>query len=794
MKFRINFILCSLLSLFFFHTSYADFINGNFEATYTPDLTTFSPITGWTQTGYTFTGAGPTPPAAPTSISSINLVTTPASAISEHVGGPGFLPKSTDDYFLEGATPTPTLLLPIAGTQSLIINVRPYHTPKTKSGTNLSISGWTTVASRATEVSQTITVSSTDVDATDHKVHIRFIAAPVLQNSPHAANQQPFVAIELDNSTTGRTGANPLYFQWNYGGQPGAQWNSLTAGGTNQGSDSSYQYQIFNAFDISPGNAFIHVGDQITLRLLASGCSPGGHEGHMYVDQVGVNIPSDLLWISGTGPAQSTPGNNITYTYTYTNTENVPVNNVEIVVGMPVQANGTLQKTTFVSVTTPTAGTSSPSCTGTLGQTTPITCTIGTLSAGQTGTFQMTVNIPSGWATSTGPVNHGNYTIGTTGNPELIGPLIQTGLVAPSSSSNLSVNVSGLPTTATDGFAYSGSFTCSNTTDAFASGNATDATCDISNLPPGLTSTGCVIATTSPPPPSSPVWTDHSTIPANQIVTCDVSGTPTTPGTFIASAETSATNNSNTTDNTANATIIVDANVTTSGDGHETITPPSRTVTSGSTASFTVTPDTGYTLNNTHGGTCPAGSFSGNTYTTGAITNNCNVTFSATINTYQVTPSGDGHETFTPNTPQTVNYNLTQAFTVTADPGYILLQTTGGTCPTGSFSGNTYTTGQIIADCTVNFSVESIIPATINGSTVLSPVSICCGRPVLLGDLPGGTGPTTYTATPSSNDIQCIIGHSGSQAYLKVHGIGTCTVTGTRTGAPSGSLTVISHP
>ncbi|RKT44451.1 trypsin-like peptidase domain-containing protein [Thiocapsa rosea] len=61
-----------------------------------------------------------------------------------------------------------------------------------------------------------------------------------------------------------------------------------------------------------------------------------------------------------------------------------------------------------------------------------------------------------------------------------------------------------------------------------------------------------------------------------------------------------------------------------------TVTPTSRTVNQGSTASFTVTANTGYTRNNAVGGTCPAGGWSGNTYTTGAVTANCAVSFSFT--------------------------------------------------------------------------------------------------------------------------------------------------------------------
>src|SRR4051812_43159370 len=57
--------------LFFMQPAFADFINGGFESTYTPDSTTCSPITGWTQTGYYFPGTGS---SSPTSINDIGLL------------------------------------------------------------------------------------------------------------------------------------------------------------------------------------------------------------------------------------------------------------------------------------------------------------------------------------------------------------------------------------------------------------------------------------------------------------------------------------------------------------------------------------------------------------------------------------------------------------------------------------------------------------------------------------------------------------------------------------------------
>ena len=176
---------------------------------------------------------------------------------------------------------------------------------------------------------------------------------------------------------------------------------------------------------------------------------------------------------------------------------------------------------------------------------------MGTLQPGQTGTFQVTVNIPSGWALSSGPVNNGNYPISGNGVSSLLGPLVQTNLASPSNLSNLVANADELPTQAYLGSLYSGTFTCSNTSTANASGDAPNASCDITTLPPGLGVTGCTIS------PLNLAWSAPSTIPINQTVTCTVSGTPTTTGAFTATITTNAENNLNSTTNHADVLITV---------------------------------------------------------------------------------------------------------------------------------------------------------------------------------------------------------------------------------------------
>lgn len=65
----------------------------------------------------------------------------------------------------------------------------------------------------------------------------------------------------------------------------------------------------------------------------------------------------------------------------------------------------------------------------------------------------------------------------------------------------------------------------------------------------------------------------------------------------------------------------------TAGMGGE-VTPSRQIIDSGSSTSFTVTADTGYNHAESVGGTCPAGSWNGNIYTTGYVTDDCSVSFS----------------------------------------------------------------------------------------------------------------------------------------------------------------------
>jgi uncharacterized repeat protein (TIGR01451 family) len=133
--------------------------------------------------------------------------------------------------------------------------------------------------------------------------------------------------------------------------------------------------------------------------------------------------------------------------------------------------------------------------------------------------------------------------------------------------------------------------------------------------------------------------------------------------------------------------------------GKGSFSPSSALVKHGETASFTVTPDVGYSLASVTG--CGV-SLADGTYTTAAVTADCTVSASFTLNAYTVsTQVTAGQGTFSP-TSATVNHGETASFGVTPAAGYRLDSVTG--CGVTLGTDGTYTTAAVTADCTVSAS------------------------------------------------------------------------------------------
>lgn len=212
--------------------------------------------------------------------------------------------------------------------------------------------------------------------------------------------------------------------------------------------------------------------------------------------------------------------------------------------------------------------------------------------------------------------------------------------------------------------------------------------------------------------------------------------------------------------------------VTPSGDGREVISPNTpQPAYQGETETFTVTAKPGHTLSTAVTGTCPLGSWSGSNYTTGPITGSCSVKFSASVNSYVVTPSGDGNELINPGIPQNVNYGTTTSFVVAPNPGYSVSPIVDGTCPQGSWSGITYTTGVIVGACTVVFNSVGVYPTAKGPSNVRAVQSSSQGA---TGSVTVSWTPPTNTGTGTISGYTVTYGVTGSNVYTTAG----CTITG----------------
>src|SRR5690606_18936872 len=75
-------------------------------------------------------------------------------------------------------------------------------------------------------LSQKMTITTSDIDPSDGRAHVRFAVAPVLQNPGHTPAQQPYYFVQLKNNTTGQV----LYQDYNASAQPGVPWKFIGSG------------------------------------------------------------------------------------------------------------------------------------------------------------------------------------------------------------------------------------------------------------------------------------------------------------------------------------------------------------------------------------------------------------------------------------------------------------------------------------------------------------------------------------------------------------------------------------
>jgi hypothetical protein len=165
--------------------------------------------------------------------------------------------------------------------------------------------------------------------------------------------------------------------------------------------------------------------------------------------------------------------------------------------------------------------------------------------------------------------------------------------------------------------------------------------------------------------------------------------------------------------------------------GNGTALPATQTVNSGSTASITVTPNTGYHVATVVGDTCTVTqSGTTTTWNTNAITANCAIIATFAINTYTVTASVNGsHGTIAPAS-QPVAFGSAATFTITPDVGYLVQSVTGDTCTVSNAAGTTWISSAINADCAVSVTfaanklVFTVQPANLLRGSLLGTIQV----------------------------------------------------------------------
>jgi|GEM_PF-6319435 len=216
-----------------------------------------------------------------------------------------------------------------------------------------------------------------------------------------------------------------------------------------------------------------------------------------------------------------------------------------------------------------------------------------------------------------------------------------------------------------------------------------------------------------------------------------------------------------------------------------TISPATRTVTHGSTTTFTVTPNTGYTA----GASGCGGSLAGTTYTTGTVTGACTVSATFTANNYTITFNGNGNSGGTTAT-QTIAYGATAPLTANGytRTGYTFAgwNTLANGTGTSYANGANYTMGSANVTLYAQWTINSYtITGAKSGGTVNDTISPAT-RIVNYGST------TTFTVTPSAGYSVATSGCTGSpttsqtSSYTYTTGAITanCTVTATFTQLP----------
>jgi len=635
-------------------------------------------------------------------------------------------------------------------------------------------------SNRAASIDQTATMTLGDVDPADGKAHVRFAIAPVLQNPGHSPEEQPYFFVEVYNVTKNKQ----LFYTFNFSGQSGVPWQ--TVGG--------FQYTNWQTIDIAPGAGVLDVGDQVKVTVIAAGCSAGGHSGHIYVDSGAglTNLPGP--GIKADAPEYAAAASNVTYSYLYSNQGDVPLTSTVVTIVSPQDNTAGTPKNLRVDPSS-VPGSCTVSTSGAAGnQIDTVSCPVGTLNPGSSGTLPLTFITPG---TTTGPINHGNYSIVGDAISPLLGPLVQSQITTDP--------LVDLAVTLTDG------------QNSVIWGQALNYTMSVTNSGPTAVPAGTTIQETVPSSLTNVTWTCTASggavcpvasgsgavsqilpgpVPVGGVLTYAISaqadpagsGASTILHTATVTAPAGVRDRENSNDTATDADPVGSGlfalTVSKVGTGVVTSVPSgiscgatcTTNAPGGSQVILYATAPSGSIFSGWSGGGCSGTAPSCTVSMDAAKTVTANFTVPL-----DVTPTVGANGAVTPAVTQPVAPGGTTSFTVTPNAGYAPVVTdncaAGGTQTGGALVGSTYTTNAIAQTCTINFSfvntgVSTVTPTVGTGGSLTpnAPKTVVTG------------GSAAYVVTPNTGYTRgattgtCAAGTWSGTTYTIAPVTGDCTV------------------
>ena len=220
--------------------------------------------------------------------------------------------------------------------------------------------------------------------------------------------------------------------------------------------------------------------------------------------------------------------------------------------------------------------------------------------------------------------------------------------------------------------------------------------------------------------------------------------------------------------NTISATFAINTyTITATTDANGTITPAgASTINYGSNQVYTIVPNAGYHILDVLVDGISMGPIS--TYTFANVMENHTIAATFAINTYTITAAINGAGTITPNGTTTVNYGATQAYTIAAATGSILMDVIVDGISMGPITTYTFT----------NIDASHTIQAITNSATFTVTVNQPANGAIAPGNQAFNYGATpVYTITPNMGYMISAITVNGAPVTFTTNASGIATYT-----------------